>query len=144
MKREPRGFSNCTFPPRQPLNLESHCRISLLPDIKTPCKVLERSSVPSKLVWDWRKYLQLGEWGTSPGKRNLTLTVFTHQLWPETLTCRSIYDERALKDMFVEIIQASIWKTLKHWWAVHQDASLEDLTLEVASLPGLQIHKAQR
>lgn len=44
------------------------------------------------------------------------------------MTCGSVPDEKAFKAIFVEGVQASNRETLRHWWAEHQNASLEDLT----------------
>lgn len=67
-----------------------------------------------------------------------TPTEFAQKLWTKSLVFGSEYDGKALKEMFVEGIQASIRKTLRHWWAEHQDTSLEDITQQAESSIDLQ------
>lgn len=43
----------------------------------------------------------------TPSKGKLTTTVLAQQLSCKTLTCRSVYDEKDVKAMFVEVLQTS-------------------------------------
>lgn len=58
---------------------------------------------------------------------SMTPTEFLQDLWTKTLSCGSVSDEKSFMALFVDIVNHSIRKTLRHWWAEHQYASLEEL-----------------
>lgn len=70
----------------------------------------------------------------------ITATDYVQEFWTRTLWCRSIYKDKALKVLFVKVVNKSIHRTFSRWYSEHQSISLEDLALKAELLMEFQ-HK---